>query len=83
MFNVLNNKDYKRKDYYEEVLVLMMERYDVIRIFGKGIGGRVFLVVEKESGKWVYSFIRVFIIVIRVINVLIIYFLIFVWFILL
>lgn len=51
MFNVLNNKDYKRKDYYEEVLVLMMERYDVIRIFGKGIGGRVFLVVEKESGK--------------------------------
>lgn len=43
--------DYKRKDYYEEVLVLIMERYDVIRIFGKGIGGWVFLVVEKESGK--------------------------------
>ena len=57
----------------------MMERYDVIRTLGKGTGGRVLLAAEKESGKYVYSFTRVFTVVIRVINVLITYLLTFVW----
>lgn len=35
----------------------MMERYEIIRILGKGAGGRVLLATEKESGKYVNSFV--------------------------
>lgn len=35
------------------MVIIIMEKYEVILIFGKGVGGKVFLVIEKESGRFV------------------------------